>query len=159
MKRLLQSGFVIALVTASAGGAVLAQDGQTKCKPVHADLVENRSTVGCKPSHPSCFLGQVDGNHGLRGTTYFRGDSATAPIPTSPEFRGYSGVFEYVTERGTLVARESGVVSSTQRVVTAHQKITNATGEFEGVTGYFFVSGYNDGQVVVTKVTGEICYP
>lgn len=159
MRRLLQTAFLTALVAANASGAAVAQHDTTKCKPVHADLVENGSTEGCKPSHPSCFLGEVDGNHGLRGTTYFRADSATAPIPTSPEFVGYSGVFEYVTDRGSLTARESGVTSQTQNVVTAHQRITDATGDFAGATGYFFVSGSNDGQRVVTKVTGVICYP
>jgi hypothetical protein len=101
----------------------------------------------------------VDGNHGLRGTTYFKGDSAGSPPATSPEFRAYSGVFEYSTDRGTLVARESGAVSSSQGVVTAYQKITDATGEFAGVTGYFFVNGFMSGGRVVTKVTGAICYP
>lgn len=159
MRRLLQQAFLTALVAANASGVAVAQNDTTKCKPVHADLVENRSTDGCKPSHPVCFLGEVDGNHGLRGTTYFRADSATAPIPTSPQFVGYSGVFEYITDRGTLTARESGVTSPSQQVVTAHQRITDATGDFAGATGFFFVRGSNDGQRVVTKVTGEICYP
>jgi hypothetical protein len=93
----------------------------------------------------------------LRGTTYFRGESATPPIPTSPQFVGYSGTFEYTTNRGTLFVHESGVTSSTQGVVTAHQKITEATGEFAGVTGHFFVSGFINSGQVVTAVTGELC--
>jgi hypothetical protein len=129
------------------------------CKPVHADLIENAATTECRPPHTSCFLGAVDGNHGLRGTTYFRGDGSGSPPATSPEFRAYSGIFEYTTDRGTLIARESGAVSSIQGVVTAYQKITDATGEFAGVTGYFFVSGFMSAGHVVTKVTGELCYP
>jgi hypothetical protein len=152
---------MVALVVTGSIGVrdVGAQSSASTCKAVHADLAEDRSTTACRPGHTVCFLGMVDGNQGLRGTTYFRGDSQTAPIPTSPEFRGYSGVFEYATERGTLTARESGVTSATQGVVTAHQRIIDATGEFTGASGYFFVSGFNDGQHVVTKVTGEICQP
>lgn len=158
MRRFQYTALLTALLVPHSSGAV-SQNVTMKCKPVHADLVEHRSTEGCKPSHPSCFLGEVDGNHGLRGTTYFRADSVTAPIQTSPAFVGYSGVFEYVTDRGSLIARESGVSSPAQNVVTAYQRITDATGDFLGATGYFFVSGSNNGQQVVTKVTGEVCYP
>jgi hypothetical protein len=158
MNRLVHGAVVIALAGAAAT-SVPPQDGSVNCKPVHADLVETRSTTGCRAGHAACFLGSVDGNHGLRGTTYFRGDSATAPIPTSPEFVGYGGAFEYTTDRGTLIARESGVTSMIQQVVTAHQRIVEGTGDFAGVTGHFFVSGSNTGTQVVTKVTGELCYP
>ncbi len=160
MSRILpRAALAIVVASGVAAGPARAGDAARKCKAVHADLVENRSTTECRPGHPVCFLGVVDGNHGLRGTTYFRGLSATAPIPTSPEFVGYGGEFEYMTDRGTLVARESGVTSSAQGVVTAYQKITEATGEFAGVTGHFFVSGFINSGRVVTAVTGELCYP
>lgn len=144
---------------AMAAVPVAAQDASSNCKAIHAEMVEARMTTGCKPSHTFCFLGEVDGNHGLRGTTYFKGDSSTAPIATSPEFVGYSGVFEYTTERGTLIARESGVTSATLRVVTAYQRIIGATGEYAGATGHLFVSGHNNAGQIVTSVTGQICYP
>ena len=145
----------IMLAATVGANAVRAEE----CKPVHADLVED-STTNCRPGHPSCFVGVVDGNHGLRGTTYFKGDpGAGSPPATSPEFRAYSGVFEYTTDRGTLVMRETGAVSGVQGVVTAYQKITDATGEFAGVTGYFFVSGFMKSGHVVTTLFGEICYP
>jgi hypothetical protein len=130
------------------------------CKPVFADLVEDAST-DCKPGHTSCFLGQVDGNHGLRGQTYFRSDSGAAGPRTSPGFISYSGEFEYVTDRGTLVTRETGVVNQalvpSGGPVTAYQQVVSGTGEFSGATGHFFVSGFNTNQHVVTKVTGELC--
>ena len=110
---------MMAVVVAGSVGGAAAQNSASTCKAMHADLIEDRSTTSCRPGHTACFLGVVDGNQGLRGTTYFRGDSSTAPIPTSPEFRGYGGVFEYATEHGTLTARESGVTSATQGVVTA----------------------------------------
>ena len=37
--------------------------------------------------------------------------------------------------------------------------VGDATGDFTGVTGYFFVSGFNVNQHLETKVTGEICFP
>ena len=156
MNLLVLSAGVAAMLAFPTVGA--PQDTAANCKAIHAEMVESRSTTGCKPGHASCFLGVVDGNHGLRGTTYFRGETS-AKIPGSPEFSGYDGTFEYTTERGTLVAREAGVTSATLRVVTAHQRITGATGEYAGATGYFFVSGHNiDGQIV-TRLSGEVCYP
>jgi hypothetical protein len=59
---------------------------------------------------------------------------------------------------------ETGINNATvgspdQGVVTAYQKIIDATGDFAGVTGYFFVSGFNRNGRVTTSLSGEICYP
>jgi hypothetical protein len=135
------------------------------CKAVHADLVEVRSTVGCKPEHTFCFLGEVDGNHGLRGTTYFKGEESAFFPPSAPTFRSYTGWFEYVTEHGTLTMREMGlseppnISPESSGVVNAYQTIVAATGEFAGATGYLFVSGFNRNQRIVTTVRGQICTP
>jgi hypothetical protein len=135
-----------------------------KCRTIHADLVEDGGTVGCKPEHPDCFLGVVDGNHGVRGTTYFRSDSAAAGPSTSPSFISYSGVFEYSLQGGTIVARETGVFDRTiggpsSGVLTAHHQILSATGDWAGATGHFFVSGFRTGQHVETQLTGVVCVP
>ena len=158
-RNIARTSVALTVAILGAGTIGIGQGEGRTCKRVHADLVEQLSTTNCRPSHPVCFLGEVDGNHGLRGTTYFRAESATAPIPTSPAFVGYGGTFEYTTGRGTIVARESGVTSTSVGVVTAHQQIIEGSGDFAGVTGHFFVSGSNNGQEVVTTVTGEVCYP
>jgi len=168
MQHLAYYKFIPALLTAAmvavSPGGEEQGTASPKCRSLHADLVEDISTTACKPGHASCFLGEVDGNHGLRGSTYFRADSGADGPSTSPGFRSYSGVFEYTTARGTLVMRETGVVNTTQGnpesgAVTAFQLITEATGDFSGVTGHFFVSGFSINQHVVTKITGELCYP
>ena len=146
-------------ITVNAQGTTTAN-----CKAVHASMVEQRVTVGCKPGHDFCFLGEVTGNHGLRGTTYFKGDGAgTRPGP-SPDFLPYTGVFEYHTEAGSLTIRETGVSNTSQGkpesgAITAFQTITEATGGLAGATGYFFVNGFNRGGRIETSVTGEICLP
>jgi hypothetical protein len=106
----------------------------------------------------------VDGNHGLRGTTYFKGDSRGTAPPASPDFLPYGGAFEYTTARGVLVMRETGLTNQSQGTsesgaITAYQKIVGATGEFAGATGYFFVSSFNRDGRIVTTVTGELCTP
>ncbi|MCI0574528.1 MAG: hypothetical protein L0Y66_27655 [Myxococcaceae bacterium] len=124
-----------------------------ECKEVHADLVEVQTTSG--------FEGNVEGNHGLRGTTHFKADSAAKGPSTSPGWISYSGYFTYKTASGDilLVTRETGVTGMGR--VTAFQVIIDGYGEFSGATGYFFVSGSMSGDptTVVTQVTGEICLP
>ncbi len=153
----------VLLSTGCAWSAVAQEPASAAaCKVVHADMVELRATVGCKPEHATCFLGEVVGNHGLLGTTYFKSDAGAAGPSTSPGFISYSGVFEYITPQGTIVTRETGVVNQTtgqadSGAVTAYQSITSATGELEGTTGHFFVSGFSRDGRVVTKVTGQVC--
>lgn len=128
-----------------------------ECRKIHADLVEVAATEGCNPGLASCFLGEVDGNHGLRGTTHFNADSARIGPATSPDFISYSGPFEYTTAGGSILTRETGVTSPGE--VTAYQRIVEATGEFSGATGHFFVSGHKSDGVITTGMTGEICLP
>lgn len=152
--------------TAAIGLAVTAS-AQTStnpvCKAVHADLVENRSE-SCKPGDaPPCFIGEVDGNHGLRGTTYFKGEASAFFPSGAPTFRSYVGNFEYTTATGTLTMREMGLTEPSAvstpdgGVVNAFQRIVSGTGEFEGATGFLFVSGFNRSGQVLTTVHGTIC--
>ena len=62
------------------------------------------------------------------------------------------------------MTRETGVTNTSTGLpqsgaVTAYQQIQDATGEFAGATGFFFVSGHSASGHVVTQVTGEICVP
>jgi hypothetical protein len=150
---------LLAMLAASALVAIPATAGN--CKKIHADLDEIQSTQGCNPGLSSCFLGEVDGNHGLRGVTHFAADSAVSTSPsTSPNFIIYSGPFEYRTRRGNITVRETGVTTrGSEGVVTAYQEIVSGTGAFAGATGHFFVSGQKTGGTVDTFVNGEICGP
>lgn len=155
-------GMVLLMIGAIAPLAG-AQESRN-CKAIHASMLEQRVTVGCKPGHAFCFLGEVTGNHGLRGTTYFKGDGSGSRPTTSPDFLPYSGVFEYNLSGGTLVMRETGVTNTStgkpeSGAVTAFQSITDATGELAGATGYLFVSGFSRNGTVETTVSGEICFP
>lgn len=137
----------------------------TECKAIHAGMEEMRTTTGCNAGLSACFLGVVDGDHGLRGTTHFAADSFVQTSPaTSPGFIIYSGPFEYRTPTGTLTMRETGVSNGTtgqpsSGAVTAYQQVVAGTGDFEGATGYLFVSGRRMSGVVSTQVSGELCLP
>jgi hypothetical protein len=166
MHRMMMAAVVIGVVS---NGAAFAQtpsgDNSQTCKAIHADLVEDRTTEGCKPDQAFCFVGAVDGNHGLRGTTNFKGDSSVPTGPaTSPNFRIYSGPFEYTTPTGTLLMRSTGVTQPfpglpDSGAVTEYQQVQEGTGEFQGVTGYLFVSGFNRDNHIVTFIHGQLCWP
>lgn len=129
-----------------------------ECKRIHAEMIEVAATEGCNPPLTSCFLGEVDGNHGLRGTTHFKADGIGGRPTTSPDFLPYSGPFEYHTRSGSLYMRETGITDP--KVVTAYQQVVDATGEYSGHTGHFFVSGHKlGGGVITTRVTGQLCRP
>jgi len=128
-----------------------------ECKSIHAEMLEVRVTTGCDAGESACFLGEVDGNHGLRGTTHFSADSVGAALATSPGSLPYSGAFQYRLPTGTISMRETGI--NTPGMVTAHQRVTAGTGEYEGATGDFFVNGTRVPGVVTTSVSGTLCLP
>lgn len=128
-----------------------------KCKLIRADLIEIASTQGCNPGLSSCFLGVVDGNRGLKGTTHFKANSAGKAPSGAPDALPYAGPFEYRTAKGNLHMLEAGIVPP--GVVTAHQRIVEGTGDFAGATGFFFVSGTRTAEIITTKVTGQLCLP
>jgi hypothetical protein len=157
---------LLALGLAAVSLSFPAQANHPRCKAIHADLVEIRSTTGCNAGLSACFLGEINGNHGLRGTTHFYGDSGAAgPATGLAGFISYSGPFEYRTARGNLQMRETGVTNTSTGLpqsgaVTAYQQVTGGTGDYEGATGFLFVSGRNVDNVIETSVMGELClYP
>ncbi|MCC8362369.1 hypothetical protein LK996_04695 [Lysobacter sp. A6] len=127
------------------------------CKSIHAEMVEVRVTTGCDAGEAACFLGEVDGNHGLRGTTHFSADSVGVALPTSPGSLPYSGAFQYRLPTGTISMRETGM--NTPGMVAAHQRVTEGTGEYAGATGDFFVHGTRVPGIVTTSVHGTLCLP
>jgi hypothetical protein len=160
-----RTNFCLALAAVVGFAATANAQAPTaaKCKAVHGDLIETRSDV-CRPGDTApCFLGEVDANHGLRGTTYFKGESAALFPAAAPTFRSYVGNFEYTTATGTLTIREMGLSEPSNNptpdggVVNAFQRVVGGTGEFEGATGFLFVSGFNRSGHIVTTVHGTIC--
>jgi hypothetical protein len=154
---------VLSIGLAAAYLPLTARANDPVCKAIQAELIEIRVTEGCDAGLSSCFLGEVDGNHGLRGTTHFRGDSGAAgPATGLTGFISYSGPFQYRTATGNLDMRETGVTNTSTGLpqsgsVTAYQQVMNGTGEYAGASGYLFVSGRNVGGVIRTSITGELC--
>lgn len=137
-----------------------ATESESSCKSVHASLREQQATAGCPSTF--CATGEIDGNHGLNGTTRFVLDSsapapATAPIVS----RSYSGIFEIVAADGTLTLRETGINTPRPaggRMLSSVAPVINGTGRFAGATGTIFFNGINPTPgVFQTDVSGELC--
>ena len=146
--------FALALCTLAIVPVASANDAS--CKFIHADMTEVRFTTGCDAGEPSCFLGEVSGNHGFRGTTHFRANSFGTPPSSAPEFTPYGGGFRYELRDGTLNVREAGLTGAGR--VIAHHTIVDGTGAWAGATGNLYVFG-TTGAVVTTEVQGTICTP
>ena len=114
--------FAVALCTLAIAPTAFADS----CKDIHADMTEIRVTTGCDAGEPSCFLGEVDGNHGFRGTTHFRANSGGTPASGSPEWSPYAGSFRYELRDGTLTMVEAGLTGKGQ--VLAHHEVVSGTG-------------------------------
>ena len=143
----------MALCTLAIAPLAFAGNGPD-CKAIHADMTEVRFTSGCDAGEPSCFLGEVQGNHGFSGTTHFRATNGGTPAPDAPQFSPYAGNFRYELRDGNLIAKEAGLTGAGR--VTAMHTITGGTGAYEGATGFLYVFG-TTGAVVTTEVTGTVC--
>lgn len=150
-----------ACVFAFTAGAAHADE----CKPVHASIVAN-PIFGC-PTSPIglCTSGAIEGNHGLRGSTFFTADSAAPGPGTAPNAAAtisYSGVLEIATAHGMLVMRDTGIFDQATGIFSSYDVLDSddSTGAYAGATGTLFIGGTMvNGQFVTTVITGEVCLP
>jgi len=136
-----------------------------KCKRIYAQVVSSLTTTGCTSPIGHCTEGEIEGNHGLNGTTSFIGESAAAGPITAPEGTiSYSGVREITTDKGTLTTLNTGVFDTSTGPApggffSSFDVVTGGTGKFQGATGDLFETGKLIAGQFVTAVTGELCLP
>lgn len=138
-----------------------------KCKRIYAQVVSSLTTTGCTSPIGHCTEGEIEGNHGLNGTTSFIGESAAAGPNTAPDPEdtiSYSGVREITTAKGTLTTLNTGVFDTSTGPApggffSSFDVVTGGTGKFQGATGDLFETGKLIAGQFVTAVTGELCLP
>ena len=143
--------------------AIMAPSGiaQTECKPIKAVQRDVLISSGCTSPVGFCASGTIDGNHGLRGTSFF---SALAfdPIPNDPLGRlAVPGISTYTTDDGTITINDVSVFDVARGTFAGVGRIVGGTGRFAGATGDIFTTGrvLADGSSFITNVTGELCLP
>jgi hypothetical protein len=161
--------YPFAIVALLASGMLACRtataDHHPRCDNLSGELSEDPGTAAqCPPDHPACFVGSVDGHH-FHASTLFYSESSAPPPATSPGWLSYSGVTTYTTTHGSIITRETGVVSTVPiaeaigRASLSMEVITGGTGAFDGATGYFFVTGFvvDPERHVSSHVTGKVC--
>ena len=143
--------------------AILAPVGlaQTECKAIKAVQRDVLISDGCTSPVGFCAGGTIDGNHGLRGTSFFSGLSFN-PIPSDPLGRlAVPGVSTYTTDDGTITISDVSVFDVARGTFAGVGQITGGTGRFAGATGDIFTTGrvLTGGSSFITNVTGTLCLP
>jgi len=136
-----------------------------QCKKVHAEIVAD-PIFGCASSPIGlCTVGVIAGNHGLKGATFFTGDSMAAGPATAPNPEwtiSYSGSLVVSTPRGALTIRDNGLFDQLTGLFSSFAVVDplNSSGDYAGATGTLFIGGkFVDGQFVTTMIEGELCRP
>lgn len=139
-----------------------------ECKQVNAQITTSLTTEGCTSPVGLCTAGEIEGNSGLNGTTFFVAD-ALAPGPATSSNAAatfsYSGILRITTEKGTLTTRDTGIIDSSTGGAPAgffssFDVVVGGAGKFEGATGKLFIGGETiSGQLVTRVITGELCLP
>lgn len=162
-----KSFLIMALSIAVASGLTTGAKA-TECKQIHAQIISSQTTTGCSSPIGLCTAGNIDGNQGLSGSTFFTGDSAAPGPSTAPNAAAtisYSGVLEITTNQGTLTTRDSGIFDTSTGTPTggffsSFDTVIDGSGTYQGATGDFFIGGKTiDGQFVTSVITGELCLP
>ena len=134
------------------------------CREVRAELHELATQENCTSPLAFCAAGNISGNFGLVGTTYFTVDGAAATPAQSPGTSAYTGVFVITTPLGTLTLRETGI-SYPRRgnpeggFIASMAEVQGGTGMYATTRGLLFFHGTNGrGLPNDIAVAGELCF-
>ncbi|HEX4385596.1 MAG TPA: hypothetical protein VH083_21695 [Myxococcales bacterium] len=132
-----------------------------ECHDVHAIIIDAQATGGCTTGF--CAAGNVSGNLGLDGTTFYTLDGFVPGPSTAPGFNTSSGILVYTTREGTLTVRETGTgdmgAAAQSGIGASFDQILSGTGRFAGATGTFYLAQSAGGGKFTAIVTGELCLP
>ena len=150
------------IVTASGllTGRVRANDG---CRHVHGKINSVFTTQNCTSPVGLCTVGTITEAGELDGSTTFvaLAVAPSAGLSNEPAANlSYSGQLTIVTDHGTLVVNDLGVLDAAHLAFTEMERPASGTGKFEnpGSTA-FFISGsiVDNGQGFQGNLSGSLC--
>ncbi|HTU67295.1 MAG TPA: hypothetical protein VMF52_15200 [Steroidobacteraceae bacterium] len=134
------------------------------CREIRAVIHELKTDIGCASPLNFCSAGTINGNFGLKGTTFFSVDGSAETPAQSPGTSSFSGVFTITTPYGELTLRETGL-SYPRRgnpeggLVATIDEVTGGTGIYAHTSGILFFHGRNGrGLPSDVEVSGTLCY-
>jgi len=158
------------LVLAAGAAIALADNDRDQdndrhdgCHNIRATIIDAPTTDGCTSPFSFCAAGEVTGNHGLDGSTYYTFDGFANAPATAPGLGESTGILVYTTSRGTLTVRETGVgnmgAQALGGVGASLEQVISGTGRFTGASGTLYLASTATGGQYTAIVTGALCYP
>lgn len=156
----------IALMTLifSATGIVTRNvRADSPCHPVHGTINSLFTTQNCTSPVGLCTVGAITGAGQLNGATSFVAEAVApaAGLTNEPTANlSYSGQLTIVTNRGTLVTHDLGVLDAAHLAFTEMERPASGTGAFANPgSTVFFISGsiVDNGQGFQGNLSGNIC--
>lgn len=157
------------LVVLALTPSVVAQDTDTRCFDVFANIDARFATSGCTSPVGLCTAGTLAGFPG--GTTRFValglggapvGEASIVTPPAEPGSTwSYRGDLVYTTPLGELRLEDVGVLDTVRGTFTELQRVVGGTGTFDGATGDLFSYGHTTpaGDGFLGAVRGSVCVP
>jgi hypothetical protein len=165
-KIILLTGFLVVAAGAAlavAGGDDRDDRDRDGCHNIRATIIDAPSSDGCTSPFNFCAAGNVTGNHGLDGTTFYTFDGFAAAPATAPGLGESTGILVYTTPHGTLTVRETGVGNMGSQALggvgASLEQVQSGTGRFTGATGTLYLASTAANGQYTALVTGQLCYP
>jgi hypothetical protein len=156
--------FVLSTLILTAGGLltgrVLANDS---CRHVHGQIKSLFTTENCTSPVGLCTVGAITEAGELNGSTSFTAPAVvpSASLSNEPSANlSYSGQLTIVTDHGTLITNDLGVLDAAHLVFTEMESPASGTGRFENPgNAVFFISGaiVDAGQGFQGRLSDTLC--
>ncbi len=156
-------GFTRRTVVLFAGSTLFSPFMFSQCRALHAEITDSSAPEGCTSAFHFCAAGAVEGNLGLKGTTYFVLDGVGTGPATGPGYSPTSGLLVYTTSEGTMTVRETGIGkfsgNPSNGYGAAIEDVISGTGRYLGATGSLHVRQRDENNIFYSKITGKLCLP
>jgi hypothetical protein len=144
-------------------GATFKVSADNRCRPVRGTINSLFFTQNYTSPIGLCTAGTITGAGPLNGSTTFVALAAAPSAGLSDEPSAnlsYSGQLTIVTDRGTLVTQDLGVLDPAHLAFSEMERPASGTGRFENPGNtVFFISGsiINNGQGFQGNLSGSLC--
>lgn len=151
----------LSMVGATAGRA----DAHQPCKKVHGHITTQVTTENCNSPVLLCTTGTVTGGGPLNGASTFTtlGLAPAAGLaPVVPDSTlSYTGSLTLTTRHGQLSITDVGLLEQSSLRFTELDNVVSGSGEFDGQSGHWFISGFvtGGGTGFDGEIEGDLCEP
>lgn len=151
------------LILAASAVVTLRVRADEHCHSAHGTINSLFTTQNCTSPVGLCTVGAITEAGELNGSTTFvaLAVAPSAGLSNEPSANlSYSGQLTIVTDHGTLVTNDLGVLDATHTAFTEMERPASGTGRFENPgNSVFFISGaiVDAGQGFRGRLSGAVC--